>query len=59
MTETNAAPTPRVRYPGLVCHQCGCRHFLTVYTQPRHDSIVRRKRYRHCGRPITAREKTA
>jgi hypothetical protein len=48
------APSPHI---GLVCHYCGCRHFLTVYTRRRNDGIVRRKRCRNCGRPITTREK--
>jgi len=42
---------------GLVCRECGCRHFMTVYTRPRHDGIVRRKRCRNCGQTITTREK--
>ena len=57
MTETNVTATPKVRHPGLVCRQCGCRHFLTVYTRPRGETIVRRKQCRHCGRHIATREK--
>jgi len=45
------------RDQGLVCRECGCRHFLTVYTRPRGDGIVRRKRCRNCGKAITTREK--
>ena len=59
MTETRVPPTPQMRHPGLVCRHCGCRHFLTVYTRPRGETIVRRKRCRHCGHPITTREKIA
>ena len=51
---THPSPTPHV---GLVCRRCSCRHFLTVYTRRRHDSIVRRKRCRNCGATITTREK--
>ncbi|MCD4823463.1 MAG: hypothetical protein K8S55_02565 [Phycisphaerae bacterium] len=42
---------------GLTCRDCGCGHFLTVYTRRRNDGIVRRKRCRHCGQAITTREK--
>ena len=56
MKQATMSP-PEVRHPGLVCSQCGCRHFLTVYTRPRNDGIVRRKRCRNCGRAITTREK--
>jgi hypothetical protein len=59
MTETNAMPTPQVRHPGLVCRACGCRDFRTIYTRPRGDSIVRRKRCRNCDRAISTREKIA
>ncbi len=56
MTQATQPPTPS-RHVGLVCRHCGCRHFLTVYTRPRGDSIVRRKRCRNCGKPITTRER--
>lgn len=52
------APTSSTSpHVGLVCRQCGCRHFLTVYTRPRNDGIVRRKRCRNCGAAVTTREK--
>lgn len=36
---------------GLVCRTCGCRHFLTVRTQPGvGDRIVRIRECRCCGR---------
>ena len=54
-TATNLPLPPR--HQGIVCRQCGCRHFLTVYTRPRSDGIVRRKRCRNCGKAITTREK--
>ncbi len=53
-TSAKAAPS---LHTGLVCRQCGCRHFLTVYTRRRNDGIVRRKRCRNCGATITTREK--
>ncbi len=53
---TNRPLPPRTQ--GLVCRQCGCRHFLTVYTRPRGDTIMRRKRCRNCGKAIMTREKT-
>ena len=57
MTQTMTTPPLQARSQGLVCRQCGCRHFLTVYTRPRGDGIVRRKRCRHCDKAITTREK--
>jgi hypothetical protein len=57
MTEANASSTQAGKRQGLVCRHCGCRHFLTVYTRPRHDAIVRRKRCRHCGEAVMTREK--
>lgn len=56
MTQTPASTPLPPRSQGLVCRQCGCRHFLTVYTRPRGDGIVRRKRCRHCGKAIMTRE---
>jgi len=53
-TSAKAAPSPHI---GLVCRHCGCRHFLTVYTRRRNDSIVRRKRCRNYDATITTREK--
>ena len=36
---------------GLVCYHCGCRHFYVVYTRPKADGrIMRKRRCRHCGR---------
>jgi len=36
---------------GLVCRNCGCRHFFVVYTRPATKGrIVRRRECRHCGR---------
>lgn len=57
MMQTTTTLQLSPRNQGLVCSQCGCRHFLTVYTRPRGDGIVRRKRCRNCGKPITTREK--
>jgi len=54
-TQTTKPKSPR--HVGLVCRHCGCRHFATVYTRPRHDGIARRKRCRNCGRAITTRER--
>jgi hypothetical protein len=60
MTETSVpAVVSEVRHPGLVCRECGCRHFLTVYTRPRGDSIIRRKRCRNCGSPVLTCERIA
>lgn len=43
---------------GLVCPECGCRHFLVVYTRPGpEDRIIRRRACRHCGKRLTTVEK--
>ena len=42
---------------GLVCRQCGCRHFYTVYTRPKPGRILRLKECRHCGRRMVTRER--
>jgi transcriptional regulator NrdR family protein len=52
------APKANTEAKGLVCLNCGCRHFYVVYTRPRAEKIVRRKECRHCGRRITTQEKT-
>ena len=43
---------------GLVCRECGCRHFYVVSTRPgiRDQTVVRRRECRHCGRRITTIE---
>jgi transcriptional regulator NrdR family protein len=44
---------------GIVCPQCGCRHFYTTNTEPLRDGrIRRRKECRHCGRRIVTYEIT-
>jgi transcriptional regulator NrdR family protein len=43
--------------PGLVCRNCGCRHFFVIYTRARPGRIMRRRECRHCGRRITTTEK--
>ena len=35
---------------GLECDRCGCRHFNTLDTRKRVDSIARIKECRHCGK---------
>ena len=43
---------------GLVCPQCGCRHFRVIYTRPaRGGKLVRRRECRHCGRRMTTWER--
>ncbi len=43
---------------GLVCRECGCRHFLVKGTWRLKDGTIRRLRIcRHCGRPITTSER--
>jgi transcriptional regulator NrdR family protein len=42
---------------GLECPRCGCRHLGVVYSRPRADkTVVRRRECRHCGRRITTTE---
>lgn len=53
MTDQKSDPEPK----GLVCPNCGCRHFYVVYTRPRAEKIVRRKECRYCGRRVTTTEK--
>jgi transcriptional regulator NrdR family protein len=43
---------------GLVCRECGCRHFWVVYTRAYSGGrVVRRRECRHCGRRMTTWEK--
>jgi hypothetical protein len=42
---------------GLVCPDCGCRHFFVVYTRQKEGHIERRRECRHCGRRITTWER--
>lgn len=45
---------------GLVCHRCGCPHFHVVYTRPRpNGQILRRRECRHCGTRIMTIEQRA
>ena len=41
---------------GLVCRQCGCRHFEVLYTRRRPGSIMRVRQCRHCGKRMVTRE---
>ena len=41
---------------GLVCSNCGCRHFITNTTRPVGDMIVRYRQCRYCGRTKTTYE---
>jgi len=43
---------------GLRCPRCGCGHFLVIYTRPKPQGrIMRRRECRHCGRRLTTCEK--
>ena len=45
---------------GLICRNCGCRHFRTVDTRKAPGMMVRRKRVcRHCGTAKLTYEKDA
>ena len=42
---------------GLVCPDCGCRHFFTIRTTPwKNGKIMRRRECRYCGRRKTTIE---
>lgn len=42
---------------GIICPQCGCRHFDTTHTEPLRDGrIRRRKECRQCGRRVVTFE---
>ena len=56
---SQAGSPPQTPQPerGLVCPQCGCRHFRTTHTEPlRNGRIRRRKVCRHCGRRMLTYE---
>lgn len=43
---------------GLVCPDCGCRHFRVVSTRRAlRGRILRRRECRHCGKRLTTMEK--
>lgn len=54
-------PKPKLEPPdptiGLVCRNCGCRHFEVVYTRAYAGRILRRRECRHCGRRMTTNER--
>jgi transcriptional regulator NrdR family protein len=54
-----STPTKPLAEPrGLVCSQCGCRHFEVVYTrQASGERIIRRRACRNCGRRISTVER--
>lgn len=42
---------------GLVCRNCGARHSFVVYTRPRRDGrILRRRECRNCGQRMSTFE---
>ncbi|MCR4412466.1 MAG: hypothetical protein NUV77_08600 [Thermoguttaceae bacterium] len=43
---------------GLVCRQCGCRHFWVLYTRRiAGGRLIRRRECRHCGQRYTTTER--
>jgi len=49
--------SPQPLQHGLVCPQCGCRHFEVLYTRRAYGGkLIRRRACRHCGRRITTSE---
>ena len=51
---------PQFSPAGLACRNCGCRHWLVVYTRPGPmGSIRRRRQCRHCGLRVTTIEREA
>jgi len=57
MMEPTKRSPPEEISKGLICRDCGCRHFEVVYTRPApRGRIVRRRACRHCGRRVTTVE---
>jgi len=51
---------PEEMTKGLVCRNCGCRHFFVLYTRPAWGGrLLRRRTCRHCGRRVTTFEQLA
>jgi transcriptional regulator NrdR family protein len=42
---------------GLVCRNCGCRHFVVDSTRKGKNQIIRYRHCRHCGKRYTTIEK--
>lgn len=42
---------------GLVCLNCGCRHFYTIDVRPGLRFIRRRRECRHCKKRVTTTER--
>ena len=42
---------------GLICKNCGCRHFNVLHTRPGPASIQRERQCRHCGKVVRTWEK--
>ena len=48
---------PRDDEVGIRCPRCHCRHMLVLWTRPRGDRSIRRRREcRHCGHQVTTTE---
>lgn len=44
--------------PGLLCPDCGCKHFRVIYTRAAARGRIRRRREcRYCGYRLTTMEK--
>jgi hypothetical protein len=58
---TAASPAPSLAdQKGLVCRQCGCRHFRVVYTRAAWGGrIARRRECRNCGKRVTTWERAS
>jgi transcriptional regulator NrdR family protein len=46
-----------VQNKGLVCGQCGCRHFWTTDKRDGDGYIRRRRECRNCGKRVTTTER--
>ncbi len=38
------------------CRECGCQHFEVTKTITKEGKVRRRRKCRHCGRPLFTRE---
>lgn len=58
MKEQQDELPPRVEDQGIRCPKCGCGHLWVLWTRPRADRSIRRRREcRHCGHEITTTER--
>jgi len=56
----DAVQQAQVEPRGLRCPKCGCGHFRVIYTRPKLDGkVMRRRECQHCGRRVTTTERVS